>query len=76
MWSPNGRELFFGKSDTLFATSVSLGATFTSGPPRRLFSGPYGFDDVTVSYDVTPDGRHFLVPRSRWLRLRVRSSWC
>ena len=39
--------------------------TFTSGTVRRLFSGPYSFDEVTVNYDVAPDGQRFLVPRSR-----------
>ena len=36
-----------------------------AAPVRRLFSGPYSFDEVTVNYDVAPDGQHFLVPRSR-----------
>jgi len=65
VWSRDGRELFFGRGDALFAARVTLGGAFANGVPQRLFSGPYGFDDVTVSYDVTPDGRHFLVPRSR-----------
>ena len=65
VWSRDGRELFFAKGDALFATAVSLGGTFTSGAVRRLFSGPYSFDEVTVNYDVAPDGQHFLVPRSR-----------
>ena len=65
VWSRDGRELFFAKGDTLFATTVSLGPTFTSGAVRRLFSGPYSFDEVTVNYDVAPDGQRFLVPRSR-----------
>jgi hypothetical protein len=65
VWSRDGHELFFAKGDTLFTVAVSLGGTFTSSTARRLFSGPYSFDEMTVSYDVTPDGQHFLVPRSR-----------
>jgi serine/threonine-protein kinase len=65
VWSRNGRELFFAKGDTLCTTAVRLGRTFASGAVRRLFSGPYSFDEVTVNYDVTADGQHFLVPRSR-----------
>jgi eukaryotic-like serine/threonine-protein kinase len=65
VWSRDGRELFFGKGDTLFATAVSLDGAFTSGAVRRLFSGPYSFEEVTVNYDVAPDGQNFLVPRSR-----------
>jgi len=63
VWSRNGRELFFAKGDTLLAAAVTTGRTFTSGAVRRLFSGPYSFEEVTVNYDVTPDGKHFLVPR-------------
>jgi dipeptidyl aminopeptidase/acylaminoacyl peptidase len=65
VWSRDGRELFFAKDGTLFAAAVTLGETFTSGPVRRLFSGPYGFDDSITNYGVAPDGRRFLVPRSR-----------
>ena len=65
VWSRDGRELFFGKGDTLFAASVTLGRTFGSGAIQPLFSGPYNFDEVRVNYDVAPDGQHFVVPRSR-----------
>ncbi len=62
VWGRDGRELFFGNGDALFAAPVALGETFSSGTVRRLFSGPYTFDAVTVNYDVAPDGQHFLVP--------------
>jgi serine/threonine-protein kinase len=65
VWSRNGHELFFAKADTLFTAPVTLGRTFTSGPAHRLFSGPYSFDEVTVNYDVAPDGQRFLVPRNQ-----------
>ena len=65
VWSRDGRELFFAKGDTLFAAAVMTGGTFTGGAVRRLFSGPYSFEEVTVNYDVAADGQHFLVPRSR-----------
>jgi eukaryotic-like serine/threonine-protein kinase len=65
LWSRDGRELFFASGDTLFTVPVSLGTPFTSGVVRRLFSGPYGFDDVYRNYDVAPDGQRFVMPRSR-----------
>jgi serine/threonine-protein kinase len=61
VWSRDGRELFFANSDTLFATPVRLVPTFTSGKARRLFSGPYNFNEITRNYDVAPDGRRFVV---------------
>jgi dipeptidyl aminopeptidase/acylaminoacyl peptidase len=65
VWSRDGRELFFGKGGTLFVADVTLRGTFAGGAVRPLLSGPYSFDEVTVNYDVAPDGQHFLVPRSR-----------
>jgi eukaryotic-like serine/threonine-protein kinase len=67
VWSRDGRELFFAKGDTLFVAAVRPGATFMSGPVRRLFSGPYSFAEAAaeVNYDVAPDGQRFVVPRSR-----------
>jgi len=63
VWSRDGREIFFAKGDTLFATTVTPGETFAGGAVRPLFSGPYGFDEVTRNYDVAPDGQAFLVLR-------------
>jgi hypothetical protein len=45
--------------------SIDL-ATGASGPPRVLFSGPYQDNPGWTrprSYDVTPDGEHFLVTK-------------
>ena len=39
VWSRDGRELFFAKGDTLFATAVSLGRTFTSGAVQASVLG-------------------------------------
>ncbi|HET9475731.1 MAG TPA: protein kinase, partial [Steroidobacteraceae bacterium] len=65
VWSRDGSELFFGKGDTLFVATVTRNGAFHGGAIRRLFSGPYSFDEVRVNYDVSQDGQHFLVPRSR-----------
>jgi serine/threonine-protein kinase len=61
VWSRDGKELFFTNGDTLFAVPVGLSPTFTNGKPQRLFSGPYNFDEVTRNYDVSSDGRRFVV---------------
>jgi len=62
VWSRDGRELFFAKGDTLLTVPVTIGATFSSGSARRLFSGPYDFGEIARNYDVSPDGRHFVAP--------------
>jgi serine/threonine-protein kinase len=63
-WARNGRELFFAKDDTLFTAPVTVGVTFTNGSARRLMSGPFDFGGVRRNYDVSPDGRYFVAPRS------------
>jgi serine/threonine protein kinase len=62
LWSPDGRELFYRNGDELLAVPVQSTPTFSVGAPRVLFerrlkNGIYG----TLSYDITDDGREFLM---------------
>ena len=57
-WSPDGRELFFLDGARLMSASVRLLGGLDSGVPRVLFEYP----DV-VSFDVSPDGKRFLLVR-------------
>ena len=83
-WGASGDELFYIDLSTRRLTSVSVkraGQAIEIGPPRPLFeirsvmvSPPY-----TSSYDVAPDGEHFLVrvPREdvRTMPLAVLLNW-
>jgi Tol biopolymer transport system component len=65
-WARNGRELFYtvaepGGSTKMMAVDVTMGATFTAGAPRVLFEGQYTNTIAGRGYDVTPDGRRFLM---------------
>jgi hypothetical protein len=71
-WSHDGRELFYATTQSsggeatlnkMMVVSVALRPTFTAGAPRVLFhfQGRYGMTAIIRGYDVTPDGRHFLV---------------
>jgi hypothetical protein len=54
----------FGGQATLtkmMAVPITLRPTFTVGTPRQLFEGRYGATAVIRSYDVTADGRRFLM---------------
>jgi Periplasmic component of the Tol biopolymer transport system len=73
-WSHDGRELFytttqaFGGQATLtrmMAVPVTLQPTFTAGAPRQLFEGRYGATQGIRSYDVTADGRRFLMVQQK-----------
>jgi serine/threonine-protein kinase len=60
-WSPTGREIFFRDGTTMMAVPVQAGATFVPGDARRLFQGSYATDLYYPDYDVSRDGRSFLM---------------
>ncbi len=66
-WEGSGRELFYTRLDgTLMSVPVGLGPTFTWGTSTPLLRGPYFAGPAVLSsgtYDVTPDGRRFLMLR-------------
>ena len=68
-WSRDGRELFFttlpapGGALTMMAVSVMTRPTFAAETPRPLFEGRYNFNTITRQYDVSRDGRQFLMIR-------------
>jgi eukaryotic-like serine/threonine-protein kinase len=70
IWAPSGRELFFVEGDRLAAVTLDARGNLV-GRERVLFRAPtfedLQFDSENPSYDVMPDGRHFvflLSPRS------------
>jgi serine/threonine-protein kinase len=66
-WSPAGGEIFFqalGGKFTLMSVPFTDAGNFEAGTPREVFSGPY-YSGIGRSYDVSPDGRQFVVLRDR-----------
>jgi serine/threonine-protein kinase len=67
-WSRDGRELFYRDFDgALISVPVNVSPTFAAGQSRKLFENPAyrgagtGLSDRT--YDVTSDGRRFVMIR-------------
>src|SRR5262249_36932043 len=66
IWSGNGRELFYDASTSpasggaVMSVDVKTGASLSVGVPRELFkrASPHA---GPPRWDVTPDGRHFLI---------------
>lgn len=69
VWNPNGSELFYidRESSTLWAVEVKTRPAFAVGKPRLLFQGKQvggvGGGLQAANYDVTPDGRRFVMVR-------------
>ena len=77
VWGPNGRELFYKRGAALFTVPVEISSgTFEPGAPIQLFDGPF---DGLQSYDVFPDGEHFLMvevePDARPSRIQIVQHW-
>jgi serine/threonine-protein kinase len=69
LWARNGHEIFYESSGALMRVPVMTGSTFAAGTPSKLFDAPYFFGPGVVgrgrTYDVSPDGRRFLMIKER-----------
>lgn len=67
LWARNGQELFYMTStsagDTLMSAAVVGGPPFKAGTPMKVFDAPDSayFAFAGRAYDVSPDGRRFLL---------------
>ena len=73
-WSRDGRELFYVTgTGAMTVVPVAAGDKWNAGPSQKLFEGPYFFGPgsrlagLTRTYDVSPDGRRFLMIRASQL---------
>jgi hypothetical protein len=62
-WTHNGRELLYLDADNaLTAVSVHASAnSFIAGAPAKVVAAPYLEPDPARHYDVSPDGKRFLM---------------
>ena len=66
LWSPDSRELLFRSrsGEQVFGVLISGLERPVAGEPRLLFSGPYpvtGLSFQSRQWDITPDGRRFVI---------------
>src|ERR1041384_6021968 len=67
VWSADGREIFYRDGDKMMAALVTFQPTFHPSKPEVLFEKPdfmvpaYRGSVYPRTYDVTPDGRRFLM---------------
>lgn len=80
VWSRDGRELFYLHDDAVMAVTVTAATTtFTASTPQRLFEGRYESSVAGRNYDLSPDGKRFVMVRSEEVaptaRLHVVLNW-
>lgn len=64
VWSPQGREIFYLAGSKLMSVPVTRGHGLELGKPVALFDvGQYFFGGVGRNYDVSPDGKRFVMIR-------------
>jgi len=65
VWSKAGQELFYRNRDWLMTVSIETATQLAPGKPRFLLEAPYdAAGPGDANYDVTPDGRTFVVVQS------------
>ena len=61
VWSPDGSELFYRTPEQLMVVSVDGTDGFRPAVPQVLFSDPYTRNANVPTYDIAPDGEHFVM---------------
>jgi Tol biopolymer transport system component len=62
LWSPDGKEIFFDRDDgQLYVVSIQVGPTVTVGAPTALPIKGFIQGNARRMYDITPDGKQFLM---------------
>jgi Tol biopolymer transport system component len=62
IWSPDGKELYFWVGGGVSRVEIDgRGDSLRAGRPELMFEGKYADLGVSISYDVAPDGKRFLM---------------
>ena len=61
LWGPDGRELFYLTPEAAMVVPVETGDSFQRGTPQRLFSMSAYFEGLGFNWDISPNGRRFLM---------------
>ena len=67
LWAPDGRELFYWSLDfaRLMRAAISPGQSLSAGAPALLFEFSSIRSGFLRTYDITPDGRRFLIQKAQ-----------
>ena len=63
MWSPDGKKIFYVEGHKFIAASIVTSPAFAISSRQLLFEGNFVFGDGHATFDVTRDGKSFLMLR-------------
>ncbi|MGH9383562.1 MAG: hypothetical protein ACRD2N_04655, partial [Vicinamibacterales bacterium] len=64
-WSGDGREIYYRQGDALMAARfIETANDFRIDPPRRLFTGAFTGTGRELNFDVSRDGKRFVMVKS------------
>jgi serine/threonine-protein kinase len=80
VWSSDGRKLFYRCGDKMMVVAIRTESGLSIGTPNIVFQGDYvSYPGGGNSYDVSPDGRRFLMIKSEekttLTRINVVLNW-
>jgi serine/threonine-protein kinase len=79
LWSRDGREIFYAEGPRMMRVEVASSPRFTAGAPEPLFTHTDLIWERPRNYDVTPDGKTFIMitrrPGSGTRSLRLVLDW-
>ena len=61
VWAPDGRTIYYRHSRELIAARVQATPRFSVVDRKRLFEGSYVPSAIHANFDVSPDGKRFLM---------------
>ena len=65
VWSPDGKQLFYASNrrDKLFSVNIQMSTSFSFSKPSEVLLPPGAVLGTTSArnYDITPDGKQFVV---------------
>lgn len=61
LWARSGKTLFYQHANEVIALPVTTDQAFSIGERKVLFAGDYVVGFTHASYDIAPDGAHFLM---------------
>jgi eukaryotic-like serine/threonine-protein kinase len=61
IWAPDSRRIYYRRVRDVMAASISTAAGFAVRDRVKMFDGPYATNPIHANFDVSPDGKRFLM---------------